>query len=225
MSSSIQSHTPATIDVPDVAASTPLVTPHPGQYRAVLADPPWGMNQKGKWGASSHYSLMSDQGIVDMGPMIEEITAEDSFLFLWITRAVDLSGLGMRVAEAWGFRAVDRFTWVKPRMGLGHLLRSAKEDMLVCVKGKPKAAFKGQTNWAFLPVQDHSHKPEEIHAMVDRLVGFEGKRLELFARREAPSNLDWDVWGNQAPDPISLAKWGYPIPADDPQATFRVLER
>lgn len=62
-------------------------------------------------------------------------------------------------------------------------------------------------------MQEHSHKPEEIHQIVERLVG-EGPYLELFARRPAPSHCHWDVWGAEVDSTVSLARWGYRVPGD-----------
>ena len=123
--------------------------------------------------------------------------------------------------EAWGYRYVNFFFWAKPRFTLGNTFRNAGELMLLGVRGKgTKVAFHSQPNWGFYPLQEHSRKPEEIHLMIERLTGADRstRMLELFARRPAPSRLNWDIWGDEIPQTvparISLAKWGYPIPGD-----------
>src|SRR5699024_10954353 len=63
------------------------------------------------------------------------------------------------------------------------------------------------------PVQGHSHKPEEIHLMIERVVG-PGNYLELFARRPAPSRQQWDVWGNEVSSTVSLKEFGCEVPSD-----------
>lgn len=98
---------------------------------------------------------------------------------------------------------------------LGNTFRNSGELLLLGVRGKgTKVAFKGQPNWGIHALQAHSRKPEEIHLIVERLVGGDGPFLELFARRPAPSSKHWDIWGNECDATISLAKWGYPVPAD-----------
>ena len=57
----------------------------------------------------------------------------------------------------------------------------------------------------FCAQQDHSHKPEETFAIIQRLS--DGPYLELFARRRTPG---WDVWGNEIDSDIVIP--GYPVP-------------
>ncbi|WP_309130358.1 MT-A70 family methyltransferase [Brevibacterium sp.] len=189
-------------------------TPQPGTYKVLLADPPWSPEQHGKLGAESHYQLMSNQRILDMGKAIREISAENSFCFLWVTTAT--VELGFDVLRAWGFEYKSFYVWIKPRMSLGNTFRNAGELLLLGTRGKgTKVSFKGQPNWGMHPLQEHSHKPEEVHQIIERLVGSDGNFLELFARRPAPTAKHWDVWGDELEHPdISLAKWGYRSPAD-----------
>jgi len=191
-------------------------SPKPGSYRAILADPPWSLHQTGKLGASEHYDLLSDGLILDLGDAVREISAENSFCFLWVTAAT--LPLGIEVLSRWGYRYSNYYFWAKPRFTLGNTFRNAGELLLLGVRGKgTKFRFRSQPNWGIYPLQDHSHKPEEIHSMIERVVG-EGPFVELFARRAAPTRGDWDIWGNEIeagePSLISLAKWGYPVPGD-----------
>ena len=52
--------------------------------------------------------------------------------------------------------------------------------------------FKGQVTWTYAPLQEHSHKPEEQYAIIERCSP--GPYLELFARRKRPG---WHSWGNE----------------------------
>lgn len=194
----------------------PVRTPKPGTYRAVLADPPWSTHQKGKFGAAEHYDLLSDDLILGLGDAVQEVSHGNSFCFLWVTAAT--LPLGIKVLTRWGFRYVNYYFWAKPRFTLGNTFRNAGELLLLGVRGKgTKFAFRSQPNWGIYPLQDHSHKPEEIHSMIERVVG-DGPYLELFARRPAPTRGDWDVFGNEIdtsePSLVSLKKWGYPVPGD-----------
>ena len=65
--------------------------------------------------------------------------------------------------------------------------------------------FKGQQNWLFAPRQDHSHKPEEMYPIIERVSP--GPYLVLFARRSQPN---WDAWGNEIESDIIIP--GYPVP-------------
>jgi N6-adenosine-specific RNA methylase IME4 len=62
----------------------------------------------------------------------------------------------------------------------------------------------------FAPLQEHSHKPEEQYAVIERIS--DGPYLELFARRRPPSDKAWAVWGNEVDSDIVLP--GYPVPSD-----------
>lgn len=202
-------------------------TPKSGSYRAILADPPWSLHQTGKLGASEHYDLMSDERILGLGDAVQKVSAANSFCFLWVTAAT--LPLGIQVLTRWGFRYTNYYFWAKPRFTLGNTFRNAGELLLLGVRGKgTKFAFRSQPNWGIYPLQEHSRKPEEVHAMVERVVG-EGPFLELFARRQAPTRGDWDIWGNEIPgtEPslISLNTWGFPVPGDPaPNTSAPALE-
>ena len=188
-------------------------TTPPGDYVAILADPPWSPSQTGALGAERHYPLMTNERILAMGEAVQALAAENSFCFLWVTTAT--VPLGIEVLEAWGYRYTSYYFWAKPRFTLGNTFRNAGELLLLGVRGKgTKVAFKSQPNWGFHPLQEHSHKPEEVHQIVERLVG-PGRYLELFARRPAPSASPWDAWGNEITSTVSLAPWGYRVPSDD----------
>lgn len=201
--------------------------PKPGTYQVILADPPWGLHQrrsgnsKGYAAAEDHYPVMTDDAILGLGTAIREVAAENSFCFLWVTAGT--VPLGIKVLEAFGYEYKNFYFWAKPRFTLGNTFRNAGELMLLGMRGTgTKVAFKSQPNWGFHALQSHSTKPEEVHLMIERLVGAteHTKMLELFARRPAPTRLKWDIWGNEIPSSepslISLAKWGYPVPGDHP---------
>jgi N6-adenosine-specific RNA methylase IME4 len=101
--------------------------------------------------------------------------------------------------DAWSFSYRSAITWVKPQMGLGRYFRSATEHLLFGVRGRAPIAFRSQPTWLFAPVQDHSHKPEEQYAIIERCSP--GPFLELFARRKQPG---WDVLGNEMDSDIEL---------------------
>lgn len=179
---------------------------HPRVFKTILADPPWDKQQSGALGAQNHYSLMSLERI--KGMPIAELAAPDAHCWLWVTNATLRDGYD--VLEAWGFIPRSPLTWIKPRFGLGNYLRNATEHLILGTRGKAPVRYKAQPTWMFAPLQDHSHKPEEQYAVIERIS--EGPFLELFARRRPPSNADWSVWGNQIDADIVLP--GYPVPSD-----------
>ena len=183
------------------------------KYKTVLADPPWDINQKGKRGASNHYELMTLDRIKAMP--IKELCAENAHLYLWIPNGLLQEGLD--VIKAWGFTFRSPIYWIKPRLGLGNYIRNASETCLFATRGHAPVKFHAQPNWLFAPLQDHSHKPEEQYAIIERLSS--GPYLELFARRRQPG---WDVWGNEIDADIIIP--GYPVPCYSDKANVEPKE-
>jgi N6-adenosine-specific RNA methylase IME4 len=121
---------------------------------------------------------------------VDRLTAANCHLWLWVTNSNFFEGL--RVMETWGFSYRSCLTWIKPRFGLGKYLRNQTEHLLLGVRGRAPIRFRSQGSWFYAPVQEHSHKPEEQYAIIERCSP--GPYLELFARRRQPG---WDVWGNE----------------------------
>ncbi len=176
------------------AAATP-------KYRTILADPPWDINQRGRRGAANHYELMTLDSIKAMP--VPDLCKKNAHLFIWIPNGLLQEGLD--VVKAWGFTFRSPIYWIKPRLGLGNFIRNASETCLFATRGNAPVKFHAQPNWVFAPQQDHSHKPEEQFAIIERLS--DGPYLELFARRRQPG---WDVWGNEIDSDIIIP--GYPVP-------------
>lgn len=174
------------------------------KFKTILADPPWEIAQKGKLGASRHYNLMSLEAIKNMP--VTDLAEDNAHLWLWTyPAALEQS---FEVVRAWGFEPKSIFTWVKPRLGLGNYLRNCTEQMIFATRGKAPIKFKGQMNWGMFPVQDHSHKPEEVYSIIERCS--DGDYLELFARRPVPSDKNWGIWGNEIKSDIIIPN--YPVP-------------
>lgn len=172
------------------------------KYKTILADPPWDINQKGKRGAARHYPLMTLDQIKAMP--VKDLSEENAHLYLWVPNGLLQEGLD--VIKAWGFTYRSPIYWIKPRLcGLGQYIRNASETCLFATRGRAPVKFHAQPNWLFAPLQDHSHKPEEQFAIIERLS--DGPYLELFARRRQPG---WDVWGNEIDSDIVIP--GYPVP-------------
>jgi N6-adenosine-specific RNA methylase IME4 len=171
------------------------------KYATILADPPWDLQQKGHYGAINHYNLMTLKQIKEMP--VADLCEENAHCWLWVTAAT--LEHGYEVLREWGFTPRSIFIWLKPRLGLGVYLRNCAEFVLLGTKGKAPIKFNAQMNFGFFPLQDHSHKPEEVHKIIERCSP--GPYLELFARRRQPG---WSVWGNQIDSDTEIP--GYPVP-------------
>lgn len=183
--------------VNETAADAAERPPHLTRYPTVLADPPWRTNQVGTRGASRCYPLMSTQDICAL--RVNRLAADDAHLWLWVMNSN--VNEGMRVMEAWGFSYRSCLTWVKYGRtgGLGIYLRNQTEHLLFGIRGSAPIQFRSQGTWFIAPRQEHSHKPEEQYAIIERCSP--GPYLELFARRPRPN---WDAWGNEVTCDLAL---------------------
>lgn len=167
----------------------------PGRFRCIEADPPWKIEQVSKFGAQRHYALIAESEIAALP--VADLAAENAHLWLWVTNASLFAG--RRVMEAWGFSYKSILTWVKPRFGLGNYLRNQTEHLLLGTRGRAPIQFRSQPSFFYAPRQEHSHKPEEAKAIIERCSP--GPYLELFARRRRPG---WAVWGNEVESDVEL---------------------
>lgn len=180
------------------------------KFKTILADPPWSINQGGGYGAIKHYGLMPLNQIKAMP--VADLCEENAHLYLWIPNGLLQEGLD--VIKAWGFTFRSPIYWIKPRLGLGNYIRNASETLLFATRGKAPVKFHAQPNWLFAPQQEHSHKPEEQFAIIERLS--DGPYLELFARRRQPG---WNAWGNEVPGGSDIVIPGYPVPTYSDKVT------
>jgi N6-adenosine-specific RNA methylase IME4 len=63
---------------------------------------------------------------------------------------------------------------------------------LLATRGKPKRLHADVRQGIIAPRREHSRKPDEVHARIERLVA--GPYLELFALQRRPG---WKCWGDQ----------------------------
>ena len=173
----------------------------PGGFATILVDPPWPLQSGEK-----HYRTMSLARITALP--VGSLAARDAHLWLWTTNA--LLPKAYEVAEAWGFTVRSPLTWVKFRLGLGgrYQLRNATEQLLFCTRGKAPLGSRSQPTWFNAPVQEHSRKPAEQFAIIERVSP--GPYLELFARRRPESNQPWAVWGDQVASDIRIPDFAVP---------------
>ncbi len=188
-----------------------------GHFGAVVADPPWHFRartalQVGNWtsrrDAEKHYQVM---GIEDIAALpVRELVAPDAHLFLWITGPLLVEGKHIEIMKAWGFRpSAMAFTWIKLRrrhdpaqfrfvataegdlhVGLGLTTRKNAEYCVLGRRGNAHRNAKDVREVILAPVREHSRKPDEAAARVERYC--DGPYLELFARTRRPG---WSAWG------------------------------
>lgn len=85
-----------------------------------------------------------------------------------------------------------------PRYGRGNYTRPGCEYVLLGTRGSvavPKSDV-AQVLFSELPGGEHSSKPNEVAARIERMYP-KASRLELFSRRE---RTGWTMWGDQAPE-------------------------
>lgn len=183
-----------------------------GQYKTILADPPWKYDDDtAHKGAADHYSTLPVEVIQAMGPYVNKIAAPHAHLYLWVTNA--FLEHAWEIAEAWGFTPKSVITWLKVKdepnslpherdkpesveinssMGQGHSYRNTTEHLLFCQKGTLKLDEGDRRSHLFAERSAHSQKPEKSYRLIEEVS--EEPRLELFARSERNG---WDVWGNE----------------------------
>jgi len=200
---------------PAVIAPLPIVE---GGWECVLADPPWRFHSYAPSPADAetgreierHYRTMLLQEIIDMP--VRKVLARDCHLFLWTTGPYLEKCFA--VARAWGFKySGSGFVWIKLtkrsgdaqhelrtieewkmllHTGLGFTTRKNAEFCLLFRRGNARRIAKDIHEVIIAPRREHSRKPDETFARIERYCA--GPRLELFGRQQRP---DWTVWGNQ----------------------------
>jgi N6-adenosine-specific RNA methylase IME4 len=177
---------------PSQCTSGLLALEHRGAYGALLVDPPWYWRARSAKGdrRAPPYQRMSFEQIVLLP--VGEIAAPDSALFLWCIDSMLREALA--VISAWGFRYIKvAFAWAKTGgFGCGYWTRNGVELCLLATRGHPKRLARNVPQLIIAPRREHSRKPAEVRARIERLVA--GPYLELFARERFPG---WDAWGDE----------------------------
>lgn len=173
-----------------------------GQYRVILADPPWlygdsGATKDGSLGkAARHYKGMPIADICKLP--VASHALKDSVLFMWTTAPMLYENPGPReVIEAWGFTPKTQFIWDKVLGNVGHYNHVTHELLIVATRGscmpdvptpQPKSVQVERRG------QEHSAKPEWARKLIEKH-WTRGPYLELFGRRPVEG---WSVFGNDA---------------------------
>lgn len=175
-------------------------------FRVLMADPPWPAKDKlpGKGrGAAKHYKLLSLEQIKAF-PLPELV--DDAVLVLW--RVAWAQEEAIEVCKAWGFKAQSELVWVKTtndgkklRVGMGRYTRLCHETAIIARRpdrGPPERADLGVRSIVYAPRAEHSAKPDEAYAAIERL--YRGPYVELFGRKV---RRNWLSYGDElgAPHP------------------------
>lgn len=164
-------------------------------FRAIVADPAW-IFAAGTKGRPQHYERMTDTQLRRL-PVDDLAHPDGCWLFLWTTSP--RLHLTFDIVQSWGFKYSARaFLWVKTRgdklhTGMGYTTRKNAEDCLLFRRGAPQRVARDVHEIIMSPVREHSRKPDESFARIERFCA--GPYLELFSR-EPRSN--WSAWGNEA---------------------------
>jgi N6-adenosine-specific RNA methylase IME4 len=156
-----------------------------------------------------HYATMALDDIKALP--VNQLAAPHCALFMWVIDPMIPQALA--VGAAWGFTfKTVAFYWAKERritserhklhtdpdhkrfpIGTGYWTRSNPEQCLLFVTGQPKRLSAAVRKLIISPRREHSRKPDECAAAIQKLVA--GPYVELFSRTPRPG---WESWGNQA---------------------------
>lgn len=188
------------------AATDLLAVAGGGNFKTVLADPPWQFqNRTGKIAPEhrrlNRYSTMTLDEICALP--VADCLAPTAHLYLWVPNALLPDGL--RVMHEWGFDYKSNIVWRKIRKdggsdgrGVGFYFRNVTELILFGVRGKNARTLqpgRTQVNYIQSRKREHSRKPDEQYPLIEQCSP--GPFLEMFSRGTRPG---WTVWGNQADD-------------------------
>ena len=168
--------------------------PNRGPYRVIVADPPWAYEKRQEDPSNRGvlpYTSMSIEQICAEAEKVRAIAHDDCILWLWTTNHHMREAF--EVLDAWGFRQKTILTWVKDKMGMGDWLRGQSEHCLMAVRGNPIVELTNQTTVLHGKVREHSRKPDEFYAFVERLCPA-SRYAYLFSRTERDR---WDCHGDE----------------------------
>lgn len=183
-------------------------------YGVVYIDPAWKFKtyakpkegQKGRRDAERHYPTMTLEEMMALD--VRRVAAKNCFLIMW-TSWPHLPK-AQALIKHYGFKETSSFkVWVKTKRstsptrvfleaptdfhtGTGYTTRKNVEFCILAKRGSPKRQAKDVRELLIAPVREHSRKPDEMYAEIERF-GL-GPYLEMNARTARPN---WDQWGNQ----------------------------
>lgn len=165
-----------------------------GKFSAVIADPAWNIHMNLPYGTCNDNELLN---------LPLHLLQDEGIILLWVTgRAIEL---GKESLKNWGYKVINEISWIKTnQLGrtivtgrTGHWLNHSKEHLLVGVKGDPHWLNKQvDIDLIVSSTRETSRKPDELYGMVERLVGPNARKLEIFGR-DHNTRSGWFTIGNQ----------------------------
>lgn len=171
-------------------------------FDAILIDVPWRYEMRSEKGEArspqAKYPTLSDEEALALP--VGDLASSTCALVMWAVWPK--MPLAQACMAKWGFKHITGGSWIKttkdgmkPKMGTGYVLRSACEPFLIGRIGPALARLTDVPNVIVAPARQHSRKPDEMRAIVERLTPG-GRRVDLFAR--APwKGAGNSVWGNE----------------------------
>jgi N6-adenosine-specific RNA methylase IME4 len=164
-------------------------------FPIILADPPWRYEHQlfsSTWkDIEDHYPTLALEEICALP--VAEIASENALLFLWVPPPKLAESF--KVIEAWGFDYRTGLVWVKHAIGMGNYVRQKHEHLLIARRGEIPMPATADRPVSVLeaPRREHSRKPDEAYALIERMYP-ELPKIELFARQ---TRAGWAAWGNE----------------------------
>ena len=141
---------------------------------------------------------------------VRDIVSDNAILFLWATFPNLPEAFKVMEAWGFKYKTVG-FTWIKLNkkfgtafnkllktvslnddgiiaildklrfFGIGSYSKSNAEVCLIATKGRPKIKDNTVSNIVFAPIQQHSRKPKEVRKRIEKMMGKDVSKIELFA--------------------------------------------
>jgi site-specific DNA-methyltransferase (adenine-specific) len=196
------------------------------QYDIIYLDPPWSYrdnkSNSPKLGGKTYPTMTLEE--LKQFP-IHKIAKKDCYIFMWAVKP--MLPEAFELISTWKQYEFEykttSFEWIKlnPSIelpatihidehgngqvysGLGYYTNGNVEDVLLIRRGKTiERISKSVKQPIFWPRGRHSEKPQEVKRRIEKMLGRDLQKIELFAREKF---LDgWDYMGNEIDSDIPL---------------------
>jgi len=186
-----------------------------GKYDVIMADYPWVYsNRQNNDPARGGITYPTLDHAAGRKLEITKLASDNCALFFWVT--MPMLNQCFDFIHDWGFEYVTcAFVWVKLNRnaslvtritgkvtelilsggvysGMGSWVNGNAELCLLARRGSLRRVGTDVKQVMFEPIGRHSSKPVEAHRRVERLLGADVRKAELFARYRVPG---WDATG------------------------------
>ena len=167
------------------------------KFNLIYPDPPWWYNFSKSKKRKVKYRCEKTEEMCSWP--VQEILKDDALCFMWATWPKLKDAIALM--EAWGFEYITcAFVWRKmtstgkDEFGLGHYTRGSTEMVLLGKRGKGLPRKSNSVRQIIhAQIGKDTSKPKEVAERIDKLVGPDIFKLEMFARRKA--NSTWMATG------------------------------